>query len=188
MIIGLTGTFGAGKDTVAEILAKHGFEHYSTGSGGEISLIAKEMNVEPTRDNLRELANQMRDKYGNDYLSRRVVEKRIKTDKATITGLRQPGEVEYLKAQPDFFLIAVNAPIEERFKRIKKRNRLGDPETMDELLEKEAKEMRAKNNAAQNISATIKMADYNIVNDGTKKDLEKIVLSVLSKIQNKNKH
>jgi dephospho-CoA kinase len=59
MIIGLTGTFAAGKDAIADYIAKKGFEHFSTGE--EVAEIAKEKGIKNTRDNLRELANDLRD-------------------------------------------------------------------------------------------------------------------------------
>ncbi len=51
MIIGLTGSYCSGKDTVADyIVGKSGFLHFSLSD--EIRLIMKEQNIEPTRENL----------------------------------------------------------------------------------------------------------------------------------------
>ncbi len=166
MIIGLTGTFAAGKDTVAEYFEKNkGFEHFSTGAVAVE--IAKNRGIEPTRDNLRELGNALRDEHGPEYLSRQVIEKKAKTDKVVVTGLRQTGEVEYLKSLGNFFLIAVDAPIELRFRRMQSRQRAGDPTTIEEMREKEKKEMNSTDNNAQNIKECMDMANYFIVNDGS---------------------
>ena len=181
MIIGLTGTFAAGKDAVAEHLEKYGFEHFSTGE--EVAEIAREMGIETTRDNLRELANELRDKYGPEYLSRRVIEQKAKTKKIVVTGLRQPGEVKYLMSLPDFHLIAVDAPIELRFERMKSRNRPGDPQTIDAMKKKERKEMESSGKNAQKIHECVEMAQYKIVNDGDFKKLYKKVDDVIGKIQ-----
>jgi dephospho-CoA kinase len=51
VIIGLTGSYCSGKDTVADyIVGKSGFLHFSLSD--EIRLIMKEQNIEPTRENL----------------------------------------------------------------------------------------------------------------------------------------
>lgn len=166
MIIGLTGTFAAGKDTVAEYFEKEkGFEHFSTGAVAVE--IAKERGIEPTRDNLRELGNTLRDEFGPEFLSRQVMEKKAKTDKVVVTGLRQPGEVKYLKSLGNFHLVAVDAPIELRFERMRSRHRSGDPSTIDEMREKEKKEMNSTDNNAQKIKECMAMADYYVVNDGS---------------------
>jgi len=183
MILGITGTFASGKDAVGEYLEKKGFEHYSTGD--EVFAIAQEKGIEPTRDNLRELANKLRDKYGPEYLSRRIMENKVKTDKVVVAGLRQPGEIKYLQKFPDFYLIAVDAPVELRFKRMRKRARPGDPKTIDAMIEKERKEMESKSKNAQKIHECMMMADYKIINDGTFEQLNKKVDAILDEIKKK---
>ncbi|MCX6809626.1 MAG: AAA family ATPase [Candidatus Berkelbacteria bacterium] len=185
MIIGLTGTFAAGKDTVADYLEKSGFEHFSTGE--EVAEIAREKGIETTRDNLRELANDLRDKYGPEFLSRRVMEKKAKTDRVVVTGLRQPGEIKYLKTFPNFFLISVDAPAEIRFERMKERNRPGDPKTLKDMITKEKKEMESAGKNAQRIHECIVMADYHLVNGGDLPTLYKHTDEVLEDMKSKSK-
>lgn len=180
MIVGLTGTFAAGKDAVAEYLEEKGFEHFSTGE--EVAEIAREKGIETTRDNLRELANKLRDEFGSEYLSRRIIENKAKTNKIAITGLRQPGEVKYLKSLKDFYLIAVDAPVELRFQRMRERARPGDPETLEAMIEKEKKEMEAKGQNAQKIHECMQMADYTIINDASFEKLHKEVDGALAEI------
>jgi len=182
LIIGLTGTFAAGKDTVAEYFEHNeGFEHFSTGAVAVE--IAKERGIEPTRDNLRELANKLRDEHGPEYLSRQVMEKKAKTDKVVVTGLRQTGEIKYLKSLGNFHLIAVDAPIELRFERMQSRHRPGDPMTIDEMREKEKKEMEGTDANVQNIKKCIDMAQYFIVNDGSIDILNKNAEEIYQQIQ-----
>jgi len=180
MIIGITGTFAAGKDTVADYLEKIGFEHFSTGE--EIAEIAREKGIETTRDNLRELANKLRDEFGADYLSRRVIEKKAKTDKVVVTGLRQPGEIEYLKNQGNFVMIAIDAPIELRFERMAERKRPGDAETLEAMRDKEQKEMQSTGKNSQKIHECIKMANYTITNEGSFEELYQKVDQLIKRI------
>jgi len=182
MIVGLTGTFASGKDTVAEFLIKDGFEHHSLSD--ELREVAKERGVEPSRENMQKLGNVLRDESGDDYLARRAM-KKAKSDQLVVSSVRQPGEVEYLKKQPDFYMVAVDAPVEERFKRMQKRARAGDPQTLEEMKEKEAREMASKENNAQQVQKCLEMADYTIINDGTYGDLKRKTDDVIRKIKSK---
>ena len=183
MIIGLTGTFAAGKDAIADHLEEKGFEHFSTGA--EVGEIAKEKGIENTRDNLRELANELRDKYGPEFLSRRVIEKKARTNKIVITGLRQPGEIEYLKSLGDFHLIGVDAPVKVRFLRMQERKRPGDPKTLEQMVKKEEKERESKGLNAQKIHECMAMADYLLINDKGFEELYQEVDLVLADLAKK---
>ncbi len=182
MIIGITGTFASGKDTVAEYLEKKGFEHFSLSD--EIRKIAADRGIETTRDNLRELGNSLRDEFGPDYLPKRVLQQ-AKTDKILISSIRQPAEALYLKKNKGFVLLGIDAPIELRFERLRLRARPGDPQTLEELKDKEAKEMESKGPNAQKIHECMNMADYKIINDGNFEKLYKEVDDVISKQESK---
>ena len=181
MIIGLTGTFAAGKDTVAEYLETKGFENYSTGD--VVREIAQKKGIKLTRDNQRELANKLRDEFGPEFLSREIIEKKAKTDKIAVSGLRQPGEIEYLKGLGDFYLIAVDAPVEARFERMAIRKRKGDPKTLKEMVEKEKKEMESTGDNAQRIHQCMQMADKLVMNEGDRELLHKRVDEALSEFK-----
>ena len=67
MLIGITGTDGSGKGTVVSYLvAYHGFVHYSARAILRAEIVQRD--IEPTRANMRLMANEMRAKYGNDYI------------------------------------------------------------------------------------------------------------------------
>jgi len=178
LIIGLTGTFASGKDTVADYLEKRGFEHFSLSD--EIREVAAKRGIEATRDNLRELGNSLRDEFGADYLPKRAL-KKAKSDKILISSIRQPAEINFLRKQKDFILIGINAPIEVRFERLKKRDRFGDPRTLEELKEKEEKEMQSGGKNVQKLHECMESADYVVINDGNFDKLYKEVDRVLSK-------
>ena len=179
MIIGLTGTFAAGKDTVAEHLMTKGFEHYSTGD--QIREIAEERGIKQSRDVLRELGNELRDEHGSEYLCRRIIEEKAKTDKIVISGIRQPGEIKYLRELGHFHLIAVDAPVEVRFERMKLRDREGDPKTIEEMVDKERQEMESAGKNAQRIHECMQMADTLIINDNDKGALDVKIDEIIKK-------
>jgi dephospho-CoA kinase len=104
-----------------------------------------------------------------------------------IDGIRNPGEVEYLKKKfgKNFVLIAVDAPKELRFKRLLERKKEGDPKTFEEFNEiDETDNGKNQPEYGQRVGECLKLADYLIINDGSldelNKKLEKISKLILS--------
>ena len=184
MIIGLTGTFASGKDTIADYLVeKKGFE--MVGLGDIVREYVKKYSWPNTRESQQKMGNKLRDEHGADFLIKEAI-KRTKAENIVIAGVRQPKEADFFKNSKSAYLISVDASVEERFDRITKRQRPGDPQSVQELHEKEEKEMNAgfKSVNCQNISYCMKMADYEIINDGNFEDLYKKIDDILKKISN----
>ena len=72
MIIGLTGKNAAGKGEVAEYLKKKGFSYFSLSD--ILRDEAKKRNLEPTRENLIPLGNELREKFGPNFLAKKASE------------------------------------------------------------------------------------------------------------------
>ncbi|MFQ6069760.1 MAG: AAA family ATPase [Candidatus Aminicenantales bacterium] len=165
-LLGLTGTNGAGKGEAAAYFVSKGYAYFSLSD-----IIREELEkrgVKMSRNNLIKMGNELRNKHGADVLARRVMEK-IK-QKSVIDSIRNPKEVEYLKKQPHFFLIAFDAPVEVRYERIKKRGRDESASTLEEFIHKEREEMTG-DEKAQQLRACMAMADVTIINDSTLEDL-----------------
>ncbi|MBW2997437.1 AAA family ATPase [Candidatus Woesearchaeota archaeon] len=165
VIIGITGMYSSGKDTVADYFVREGFTHFSLSD-----LIRDELGrrgMEVTRENLIRVANEMRTEYGHGVLGERALEKmKGKDGDFVISSIRHPGEVKALKKHGHFFLVEVRAPIRTRFTRIKKRNREKDPKTLSELKANEKRECQ-KSGPGQQLTNVIKMANCIVVNDST---------------------
>lgn len=180
MIIGLTGTAGSGKGSVAEILKEKGYAYYSCSDYLRVEL--KKKGIEPTIPKLIELGNSIREEFGTGEIPRRLL-KEIKEDKAIVDSIRHPGEIKALKESGKFVLIAVDAPIEERYKRVQGRKRgIEDDLSFEEFKEKEEKQMN-NDDHKQSIKKCIEMADYVLINNGTIDDLNKKVEEILTKLQ-----
>ncbi|MDH5386780.1 MAG: AAA family ATPase, partial [Candidatus Aminicenantes bacterium] len=167
-LIGLTGTNGSGKGEVASFFVKKGYAYHSLSD-----IIREELRKQGqtiTRDNLIRMGNLMREQFSPDILARLVM-KKVKGN-AVIDSIRNPKEVEFLKNQVGFILISVDAPVEIRYERVKKRGREESASTLQEFMAKEAEEMTAKERGQQ-LQVCMKMADYTIQNDGTLQDLHK---------------
>lgn len=173
-LIGLTGTNGAGKGKVASYLVKKGFQYFSLSD-----LIREELRKkgkEITRDNLIKMGNYLREKYGPDILACRVM-KKIKGN-SVIDSIRNPKEIEHLRKQKNFILLAIDAPVELRYERTKKRGRDESASTLQEFILKEREEMTT-DEKGQQLRTCLKMADVTIINDGSLEELKKKLEALL---------
>lgn len=184
ILIGVTGYLASGKDTVADYLVNKGYKHYSLSD--ELRCILKERKTLINRDNLRNVANNLRRKLGVDFLARRLL-KKIKKP-AIISSIRTVSEVSVFKKTGNFKLFFVDAPIELRYKRLKKRARENDEKlTFAKFLQQEKSEKSAKLNEQQ-LDQVAKMADYTIINDGSVDDLFKKIEAIMEKINAKKEN
>lgn len=164
-LIGLTGTNGSGKGEAAAYLGKKGYSYFSLSDVIRDAL--RKNGKEDSRDNLIEKGNELRKKYGPDILARMVL-KRVK-GKAVIDSIRNPSEVEYLRKKKKFILLAIDAPVELRYERVKQRGRQESVSTLEEFIKKEKEEM-TDSEKGQQLHSCMKMADFVITNDGTLED------------------
>lgn len=178
MLIGLTGENCAGKGTVADYLVKKSFYYHSLSDviRDELQSAGKEI----TRENLIHMGNQLREKLGTGALAEKIIAKLEPDKNHIIDSIRNPAEVEALKRQKGFILISVRATPENRFGRMKERNREGDPSTVEEFKALESAEASNDNAAKQQILACLDLADREIRNDGDLGSLYKSVDGLLS--------
>lgn len=181
MIIGITGYFAAGKGEAADYLhTKHGF--IKRGYGDMIRAELRMAGVALGRDAEYHHANVQRAKHGFGYWSKKIVDSIKPGEKVVVEGIRNPGELDELASADDFHLIAITAPLELRFERMLARQKEGDPSTLEELKEKEAREAQSKDPAKQNIAACVEKAEFEVDNsdgwDAFHHQLDKIVAEV----------
>jgi dephospho-CoA kinase len=163
MILGLTGSYCSGKDTVADYISKkHGYIHFSLSD--IIRDIMKEAKIEPTRENLIVFGTKLREEEGNGILAKKVLEKIKDGGKYCITSIRHSQEVNEFKKRSDFILVNVDACQKVRFERMQKRKRLGDPQTLEKFIELEKKESQISG-SGQQLRKTANMADVTFIND-----------------------
>jgi len=184
MIIGLTGSLCAGKGTVAGLLKQKGFEYVS------LSDILREyldsLGMERTRENLIAKGNELRENKGAGILAKWALAK-IKSNKTIVDGIRNPEEAKELKARPDFHLVAVDAPLEIRFKRMLQRERgEKDPKKLSDFrkLDKKDKGIGQKG-TGQQVGKCMKMAEIVLVNDKSLSVLHQKCERLLSDLEKK---
>ncbi len=179
MIIGLTGTIGAGKGTVVEYLKRVGFKHYSVRDFLVIEIEKRGMPM--TRDSMVVIADQLRQEYGPGYIMFQMLEKAEKEGgNSIIESIRAVGEIEALREKAhDFYLIAVDAPIEIRYERVVKRGSFTDHITFEKFKEDEARESKHGEKWQKDLPTCIALSDVIIHNDTTVSKLEEKVEAYL---------
>jgi len=183
MLIGITGTDGSGKGTVVDYLVtQKGFTHYSAREIWIEELTLREM--EPTRANMRLIANEMREKFGNDFLVTYYL-KKIKEERpenAIIESIRAVSEAETLKANGGI-LIAVDADQKVRYERVQVRRSETDKVSFEQFVAHEDLETNDPNPHGMQKQKVIAMADYCIFNDGTLDELHTKIENILLRVE-----
>jgi dephospho-CoA kinase len=180
MIIGLTGANASGKGEIANYLKSKGFKYYSLSD--ILREKAKAKGIEPSRENLIKLGNELRVQAGPSALADLTTEKIKDENNYVIDSIRNPFEIKALRKLNKFTLVGIDAPVEKRFKRAIARNRPGDPKTLEEFMEKEKREniVSATNQQLENC---LKAADIVIMNDSNLENLHKKIDETIEKIQ-----
>lgn len=173
LIIGITGTLGAGKGTIVDYLvAKKGFLHFSVRAFISEEIIRRGMPV--NRDSMVVVANDLRKQNSPSYITDCLFEEAVKTGKnGVIESIRTPGEVYSLKNKGKFILLAIDADPKIRYERISQRKSETDHIDYETFLENERREMTSKDPNAQDLSKCIELADYKLLNNGTIEQLNR---------------
>ncbi|NOX87030.1 MAG: AAA family ATPase [Chlorobi bacterium] len=171
LIIGITGTLGAGKGTIVDYLVrKKGFAHFSVRQ--YLINVMKQKGLEVNRDNMVVTANELRAKHSPSFIIEELYANALKQKKnAVIESIRTPGEIDFLKKQGNFLLLAVDADPGIRYERIKLRQSDTDHIDFKTFLENEQREMTATDPNNQNLRACIERADIKLINNGTREEL-----------------
>lgn len=160
-IIALVGRAVSGKDTIGlYLVANYGFNHVSTGQLVRDYISEHDLG-EPSRDLMIKTANEVRNESGVDYFVQRALE--IDTDRLAIDGLRAVGEIVAAR-EAGSKIVAVDAPIENRFAWAEARGRTSDQITFADFERQEKLESVNKSASAQSIDEVVASADYVIAN------------------------
>ncbi len=181
MIIGVTGTIGAGKGTVVDYLVQEkGFIHLSVRDYllGEIR--HRGMEVED-RSAMRDVANELRATFGPAHIIQALYERAVERGgPALIESIRAIGEADFLK-RSGALILAVDADRKLRYERITARGATTDHVDFDTWVLQEERELASTEPWDMNVIGVMGMADYRIENDGTLEELYQKVDAVFSK-------
>jgi dephospho-CoA kinase len=180
MIIGITGPMASGKGEAVKILEAEGFRHMTLSDG--LRREATERGLSHTRENLQNLGNEMRKKFGAGALAKKVLEEIQKSGYKNwvIDGIRNPAEIAELKKIKDTTVVGIHADREVLIQRILSRKREGDsvarPE-IEKLLDRELGVGEPED--GQQVGKCMRMVDHLIVNEGAMKEFEAKILAIV---------
>jgi dephospho-CoA kinase len=171
IIIGITGTLGAGKGTIVDYLVQEkGFLHDSVRA-----FLIKEIekrNLPVNRDSMVLVANDLRANKTPSYITDCLYEEAEKNNhNSVIESIRTPGEIVSLRKKGSFLLIAVDADMALRYQRVVLRGSETDRITFEEFAANEAREMNSDDPNKQNIRKCLEMADICFENNGSMEQL-----------------
>lgn len=169
MIVGITGTNGAGKGTVVDYLVQKGFRHYSARAF--IIAEIEQRGLPINRVSMGEIGNSIRKEHGPSFIIELLFAQALKeADNAVIESIRSIGEATFLKAK-GALLFSVDADRELRYRRILQRGSHTDSVDFETWITQEEREWHNEDAFDMNVPGVMALADALIVNDGTLENL-----------------
>lgn len=184
MIIGITGTIGAGKGTVVGYLKEKGFRHYS--SSNILCGMLREQGLPETRTYMSPLADRLAEEYPGGVLY--ISHERAKEEGAesyVLESIHRPSEAQYVRSLGGF-IVGVDADIEKRYARtVSRRDGQKDDVTFEEFVEHARREDEGEGGGSPNIRAVLKTADIVLTNNGSPKELYQQIDSALETLSHR---
>jgi len=172
LIIGLVGQAGCGKGTATDLLKNEYRAGYIRFSG-LLEQIVNILGVERSRENLIKVSTGLRAELGEDILSYAVEKYALNADEDIIVvdGIRRIDDIAALEPLPQFKLLAIDAPADLRFERMKKRGEKATEANMTwEQFEKEGAAPTERD-----IPKVMERAWRTLDNSGSKEEFEALV-------------
>lgn len=190
-IVALVGMPGSGKTEAGLVFEKHGFHKERFGQAVLDEVLARGMQVNEANE--RKIREDLRAEFGMDVMAKKLVKRIEKLSSSTFIladGLYSWEEYIYLKQayQKDIYVVAIHASPEVRYARLTSEQRKYDPEKDKKAVYRSYTLEQAKSRDHSQIEnlhqgGPIAMADYHIVNEGTKEELADAVEALIKNIK-----
>lgn len=187
MIIGITGTNGAGKGAVVDYLVKtKGFTHFSCS--GYIARELAQRGIASDRSAMRMMGNELRATHGAGYLVEVALAERSEGAHMVIESIRSSEEAAALRRAGGALLL-VDADRSVRYERIISRGSSKDVVDFNTFVEQEEREWHGAEGAHDmDIKVVMDTADFRIYNNGTFDALGAQIDDVLARIIANERH
>jgi len=166
MIIGITGTLGAGKGSIVEYLVtQKGHRHFSARDFLKAQIAQR--GLPHNRDTMVQIANDLRATHGPGHIAERLLESaRAYGGHGVIESIRTMGEARHLKTN-GALIWAIDADVIIRYQRIIGRASETDFVTFEKFVSDEKREMNNADETKGNIAEVIAYADHIFHNNGS---------------------
>ena len=176
-ILAIVGLPGSGKTTAIDAIRDLGIV---VTMGDVVRNEAKNRNLDPSGNNIGKIAKELREKGGPAIIAEMCVDliKNLKNEEVIfVDGVRSISEINIFRRFWKFPIVAIVVDEKLRFIRLFERGRSDDPKNLDDLKERDRREIQF------GLDEVIKNADYTIMNDSTIEDLKiktrEIVLNII---------
>ena len=177
-IIGVVGQIASGKGILVNYLTSH-FDFISFSLSSIVHAELKKKGIKKyTRQTLQDKGDELRRRFGDDVLARRLFEaiNEQKKDRIIIEGIRNPVEIEFLKKNSNFILVGVKANRELRFKRLLSRGKDWDPKTYEDFIKVDRRDIGVgQGKSGQQVGKCLAYCDYVLTNNIDLGDFDKKV-------------
>ncbi len=165
-VLAICGLPGSGKTTAIEAIEDLGI---IVTMGDVVRDEVKERNLEPSGNNIGKIALELREKCGPAIIAEKCVEliKKKNEEIIFVDGVRSLSEVSIFRKYWKFPIIAIVVDEEKRFKHLFERNRSDDPKSLEDLKERDRREIEF------GLDKVLQNADYKIKNNSSIEDLKK---------------
>ena len=155
----LTGMPGSGKSEAVKVAEEMGIPVHHMGS--LVREMVKAKGFEANRANMQAVADGERKKFGADIWARRTARLITGAPIVVIDGTRSLEEVAFFRRElgQRLTLVCVHASPRTRWERIRRRGREDDPQSFEELQERDKNELR------WGLGEVIATADVMLVNE-----------------------
>ena len=177
IVIGVAGMPGAGKSVVTKVAERMGYPVITMGD--VIREETKKRGLHLTPESMGTIMLKLREEEGLAVIAKRCIAKIESAEGRTVVvdGLRSLDELgEFKRHFEKVVLIAVYASSETRFRRLFRRQRSDDPQHWASFNERDMRELSV------GLGKAIALADYLIINEGTRIEAERKILDVLRKV------
>lgn len=184
MIIGITGSFGAGKGEVVRYLVdKKGFKHYSARAFIQEEAKKRGVDISKGREATIPVANALRAEHGPTYIVESLYNRALADGgNAVIESLRAVAEAKFIKEKGGV-VWGVDADPKLRYERAFARKSETDTVTYEEWLDQERRESNPGDPTKQDIFGALKESNTVFQNNGTFEELHAQVETALAKVQ-----
>jgi len=180
LVVGLSGMPGSGKSLVADVARELGYDIVMMGD--VIREQTRLRGLEPTPENIGKVMLELRAEGGNYVIALKCIPK-IKdqtSNRVLVDGLRSLFETDIFKDNfATFTLVAVHAPEQIRFERLRGRGRSDDPLNYAVFHERDLRELGV------GLGNAIAMAEKIIINDNSIEAFKAQVKKDLTRIEEK---